>query len=323
MNLQDPERWSTLVNGHLLGTLSQTDTRQLEELLAQNAAARADFRRRCNLDAALRHEAQSTGADSALLNAPAPARLKWSTAMRWAAAVLVGGLFGGPWLWALATPRMVAHSARVAPFADGSFETRPGLLAAGFPTRFGVWTGDPAESVSIPSVEPRNGQRVLRLLSPSAEGSADPVTARACDVFQLVDLRPLRSSASSGDAFLELSANILDTRPQPGPELHFLCKLCLFSGDPARIRERWPASLSEALASSAQFRFTRGGAPEWQTLATRVILPPQADFALVHIGAGRMPGREPGIVELGAQFIDRVSLTLRTQPVLPVRGPNP
>jgi hypothetical protein len=318
MNSPLPDRWSALADGYLLGTLSKTDSIELEQILAQNPTARADFRRRCNVDTALRSEAASQSIQTTPITTP-KRRIRWRLPLRWAAAILILGLFGRPLVWAFTAPRLVATASRVSSLHDSSFEQHTGRLGSGFPSRYGEWSGDPAESVTATGVHPKNGTQVLRLIAPFSEQSADPARARSCDVFQLVDLRPLRSTLASGDAFLELSADFLDNRSALGNEIHFLSKICLFSGDPLRIHKTWPACISEALTSSAHFEFTRGQSPGWKKVSTKVIFPPQADFAVIHLGAGCQPERQKGPIELGAQFLDNVTLTLKTQPTLPVR----
>ena len=317
-----PEDWGTLVDGYLLGTIRNEDSIRLEQILAGSAVARSDFRRRCNLESALRSAAASSTAEPAPL--PSTVRKeRWKAPLRWAAAILALGALGSPLAWALTTTKLVATISRVSSMSDGGFEKTVGMLPSGFPTRFETWSGDPSQTAPVADVPHSEGTRALRLMSAFSEGSTDPAAARSCDVFQLVDLRPLHSALSSGEAFLELSADFLDERTEASPEIHFLCKICLFSGDPAKIGADWPASLGQALASSAEFLFSRGQNPAWRRVSTKTLLTKNADFALIHLAAGCQPDRWKGPLELGHQFVDNVSLSLRTQPVLPVRQIKP
>jgi hypothetical protein len=315
-----PDDWSALVDGYLLGTIRNEDAVRLEQILAGNAVARSDFMRRSNLESALRSAAASFAAEpEPIPSAVRKEKIVWKAPLRWAAAILLLGALGSPLAWALTTAKLVATTSRVSSMMDGGFEKTIGLLPPGFPTRFGTWSGDPSETAAGPNAPRSEGTRALRLISGFSEGSAVPVAARSCDVFQLVDLRPLRSALSSGESFLELSADFLDGRTEASPEIHFLCKICLFSGDPAQIQADWPTSLAQSLASSAEFLFTRGQNPGWRRLKTKTLLTKNADFALIHLAAGCQPDRRKGPLELGRQFIDNVSLTLRSQPILPVR----
>jgi hypothetical protein len=181
-------------------------------------------------------------------------------------------------------------------------------LERGFPHQTGFWSGDEAAI--------RDGQ--LRFIAPGSD-SGDP-TGRAisCDVFQLVDLRPLRQTLSpEGDSVLELSTDFLDTRPpNTKPSVTFFCQLYLFQGDLASLHEVWPQTNAEALASgSAQVTTLGADVRGVRTLTAKCLIPAQADFAVIQIAA--RPNLRPAkLDELSA---DNVKLTLKTQPTLPVR----
>ena len=82
----------------------------------------------------------------------------------------------------------------------------------------------------------------------------------------------------------------------------------------------WPLSQKEALAAGSGTFDSFGGAPAtWQTVSTKVLLPPSADFAVIHLVVHK-PKNPAGTEALfGDQFADDVRLTLKTQPTLPVR----
>jgi FecR protein len=50
-------RWRELIEAYLLGTISDEESQELEIALLAHGEARKDFRQRCNMDVALRHEA--------------------------------------------------------------------------------------------------------------------------------------------------------------------------------------------------------------------------------------------------------------------------
>lgn len=54
--------------------------------------------------------------------------------------------------------------------------------------------------------------------------------------------------------------------------------------------------------------------PAWRTLTARTMCPPQGDFALVLVKAARIGSWSGAPVEFGEQFVDAVSLVLKTQP---------
>jgi len=228
-----------------------------------------------------------------------------------AAAGLVIGLFGASVVWAISSPR--ATTERLFSLVNGGFEeAEPGR---GFPTGTGFWSGDEAGTVETGSSE---GGRRLRFENPGGDAGNPEGQAISCDVFQLVDLRPLRASLSAkGEAVLELSARFLDARPHnTKPSITFFCQIYLFRGDPAAIHKTWPMNLSESLASASGMVTTLGGSPaDWKDLAAKCLVSEEADFAVIQIAA--RPNLRPAKLE--SLFADDVMLTLKTQPALPVR----
>ena len=220
------------------------------------------------------------------------------------AAGLVIGLFSASIVWAISSPK--ATTERLFSLLNGSFDEN--RLERGFPHQLGFWSGDEAAI--------RDGQ--LCFIAPSSD-SGDP-TGRAisCDVFQLVDLRPLRHAQSpEGDSVLELSADFRDGRtPNTKPSVSFFGQLYLFSGDPASLHQKWPQSIPEALASgSAQVTTLGSDAKGVRTLNAKCLIPAQADFAVIQISA--RPNLRPA--KLDQLSADNVKLTLKNQPTLPVR----
>ena len=122
-----------------------------------------------------------------------------------------------------------------------------------------------------------------------------------------------------GEAVLELSARFLDGRAAAGDPLRLILRLYVFDGSPDALREKWPLSRREALSLGSALYQTRGGTPlSWREEKAKVLLPPNADFAVVHLGVYD-PAAHGASAEFGEQFVDNVRLTLTTQPVLPVR----
>ncbi len=236
-----------------------------------------------------------------------------------AAAGIAIGLFCATVAWAVASPRAVATMKRVFALEDGSFEKLSGAVPSGFPKQTGVWSGDESVIVTSGAVPPKDGARMLRFVSPGADANDPNGHAISCDVFQLVDLRALRERGS-GDAVLELSAEMLDARPfNTKPSVTFFCQLFLFAGDPAKAHETWPSNIGEALGSGSAQLTTLGSGPSgptaWKNLTARCLLPAQADYAVVQIAA--RPNIRP--TKLESLFVDDVKLTLKTHPSLPVR----
>lgn len=220
------------------------------------------------------------------------------------AAGLVIGLFSASVVWAISSPR--ATTERLFSLINGCFDER--RLETGFPRQAGVWSGDEAAIA--------DGK--LSFIAPGSDSSEPNARAISCDVFQFVDLRPLRHMLSQeGDSVLELSANFLDARPlNTKPSVTFFCQLYLFQGDPAALHQSWPQSIAEALSSGSAQATTLGtDAKGTRTLTAKCLVPAEADFAVVQVAA--RPNLRP--VKLESLFADEVKLTLKTQPSLPVR----
>ena len=233
-----------------------------------------------------------------------------------AAAGLVFGLLCASFAWAVASPRAVATAERLFALVDGGFEN--GAVSAGFPKQVGAWSGDASEVVVAEDVKAREGRRMLRFVKAEGDANAPDGRAISCDVFQLVDLRPLRANlGADGDSLLELSASFLDARPtNTKPSVTFFCQLFLFKGDAANVHQAWPANIPEAIASgSAEVTTLGGNGDAWKQLTAKSLVSAEADFALVQISA-RPNLRVPMPSQL---FVDDVKLTLKTQPSLPVR----
>ena len=236
---------------------------------------------------------------------PEKKRLTWITRPITAmAAGLVIGLFSASIVWAISSPK--ATTERLFSLINGSFdEVR---IEVGFPRQIGVWSGDEA---SITDTK-------LRFIAPGSDTNDPSARAISCDVFQLVDLRPLRHTLSpEGDSVLELSADFLDARPpNTKPSVTFFCQLYLFSGDPSSLHQNWPQSITDTLASgSAQVTTLGTDAKGRRQLTAKCLVPADADFAVIQIAA--RPNLRPAKLE--SLFADDVKLTLKTQPSLPVR----
>jgi hypothetical protein len=236
-----------------------------------------------------------------------------------AAAGIALGIFCTSMLFAISPIRKAMKFTNVRTLLDGGFESGPAKVPAGFPRRTGEWMGDDAERVTSKTPKPSEGARVLRFNTAGAEPNEIGGSATGCDVYQLVDLRPLRAQISpQGEAMLKLSADFLDARPQTGPELQFVCRINLFAGSLENLHAIWPTGPDESLASGAGELKSHGGPGEngWRKLAAYCVLTPQADFALVRIICQVPKGSvEPAV--FGQQFADNILLQLRTQSLEP------
>ena len=298
-----------LVMRHQDGTLSAADTSAFEAALRADPAKRELF-----TEAQLRSMAlhERFRQEALCRDLPEKQHRAWLTRPAAAmAAGLVCGLFCASLVWAVAAP--IVTSERLHALVDGGFEHRQ--VEAGFPARTGVWSGDVVE---ITAGDAGQGGRQLRFISPQPDAANPNGRAISCDVFQLVDLRPLRPALSKeGDAVLELSASFLDARPlNTLPSVTCFCKIYVFKGSPAKLRETWPLNITDAVASGIAEVTTLGGStPLWKTVTAKCLVSAEADFAVIHLAA--LPNLRPA--KLASIYADDVKLTLRTPPSLPVR----
>lgn len=137
-------RWRELIDRHLLGEISDAESRELEAVLAAHHEAREDFRLRCNVDTALRQEAASQG--SQVASEDPSNRLTW----RWlslrpllAAAGIVMGIFCTSLVFAYVVP----SREKIVTLLDESFESGLAPLVMGIPVEAGRWSGDYSEFV--------------------------------------------------------------------------------------------------------------------------------------------------------------------------------
>jgi hypothetical protein len=290
----------------------------LEDWLVESALPRA-------LPAALVADQRESAMINSTKPSPRPDPNRLSGWLQWrpltaAAAGIVFGMLCTSVVFGYVMPHAVATASRLFALVDGSFEKQSGRVASGFPVVFGVWSGDESEIVKADAVKANDGRQILRFVRAEREPALPNYGAASCDVYQLVDLRSLKADAQAGEASLELSVQFLDARDAPGEPVKFIGTLYVFSGSPESLPAEWPMTQKEALASGSGSCESNGGSPQtWRSVTTKVVLPPQADFAVVHLVAHKPTTAANTIAVFGEQFADDVRLTLKTQPTLPVR----
>lgn len=308
--MSDP-RLRQLTDAWLEGRLLPEETEELNQRLRTSEEARAYFRSETRMHGLLHCAAAADVVEAAAGGARAlRPGVGWARPQRWAAAVLLGvvlGACGASLAWALALP---ATTSVAIPLADGSFEEQAGPVAHGFPTDVGRWGGDASEVITDPALSAQ-GRRSLRFLRAEAEANEPGGAADWCDVYQIVDLRPFQPA--SNQAVLELSARFRnESRTDPEPFVAG-CYLYLFQGRPEALRGSWPAVLRQALSLTGTRSVLppESAGPMWRVVTTRALLPSSADFAVIHLSVGRSRPAGSGPLELGAQYVDDVVLTLR------------
>lgn len=317
-----------LVWRYVEGVASKEEVQTLEQLLREDTIFRHQYLRYLNIDSGINRApspdrsaktidhliADKTTSNHTIYSArPRIARLTAALA----AGFLVG-LIGTSITWAMSQSRMVATLAPVSTLLDGTFESSSGPISSGFPTTIGTWSGDEAVVVKTSAIDGTPPDHRLQFITPKADSATPGGRAIACDVFQIVDLRPWKSERNEHiEATLELSANFFDTRPAGTlPTITFFCQMFLFKGEPTEMHQSWPLHNDEAISTASAFFTSAGGiSSNPRQLKTRCLLPQDADFAVVQLTA--RPNIRP--TELTSAYADNVLLNLKTQPTLPVR----
>lgn len=302
------DRFETLFEAWSESRMTPEEAAELSALLKRDRSARDKFRA-----AAAFHAHLHTAADSLTLDAATEGRTiafpSVNRPLGLVAAFLAVGLTVSSFGWLLAARADRAES-RPLEIADGGFELLKGAVSAGFPARAFSWGGDPSEIVAL-----EDHTTTLRFLEAAGEPNVPNSPRQSCDVFQIVDLRGVRDRLlNSEEAFAELQVNLMDARPAGSEPVRFIAKIYAFEGEPRSIVGQWPPSPDRTLGSGAQFHVSKGGQPGvWRTLTSRCVLPSNAGFLVVQIGVGNAgePGRNSP--SLGGQYVDDVSLTLRTR----------
>lgn len=308
--------------------LTPSEATELSALLRSDEAARHAFRLDAELHGLLHGAANAVAVAKAseLTSNPGPNSagsenfLGWLRRHGWlgliAAACGVGVGIASASVWSLAHAPAQAQ-ARTVQLAAPEFAGQNGRVLAGFPTRNGIWAGDESEFVIRPDLPAGADTPVLRFIKAEGEGPFG-LPAMACDVFQLVDLRPLHAHLRPDQqATLELSAEFLDAREGARPSIRFGCAIMLFAGDPTQLHANWPAAAEEVLSAGRDHLASGDATPgKWHRLTAHCLFTTAADFAVIRLSAAQ---RAAVPNEFSRQFAGRPKLVLKTQPHLTVR----
>lgn len=158
----------------------------------------------------------------------------------------------------------------------------------------------------------------LRFIQAVGDRNSPDGRADSCEAFRFLDLRHLQTQLGPDtESNLEVSAEFIDIRPEPGKPLHLTCHLHLFEGKPEAPQPVWPVALRDALGSSFSYEESLSGGDTRREIKVSIYcaLHPKADFAVIHAGAGRATrnGTEP--LDLGVQYVSNVQVSLKTQAV--------
>lgn len=312
-------RWRELIDRHLLGELSPDEARELEGALSAYRQAREDFRRRCNLDAALRQEAAALEQDEAAEFSPRakiiPAWFPWFS-FRPLTAAAAGIVLG-----VLCTSAVVAYVApsfgNVLTLLDDSFESAPAPRVTGPPVEPGQWSGDYTEVVSEQQgVKPASGQKMLRFLRTDYEGKPSARGNHVADLYRLIDVRPYRDQFADGLAVVQLSAGFNASEIPPREPCWGRVGILAFNAETITNSSLHTVRAWEehCLASARTGAVRLDRKPErWQRLTSDLRLPPNTDFLMIHLLIHNDP-RSNAPAAFTGHYLDDVRLTLRQVP---------
>ena len=196
-----------------------------------------------------------------------------------------------------------------AALADAGFEAGAPIPSSSVPSEPGQWTGDPCAIVEATGrVQPREGGRMLKVLSASNTGDFVGSKNMAADLWQVIAL------PGSGPRSVRVRAWFnADTAKQA----RFALAAVAGNDAAASAKELWDQRYNE----SAPLPFARTTMPvdhdpaTWEAGELTLQVPPHARVLVIGIAAFRLSD-EPANGWFPAQFVDDVSVSV-SEEVLP------
>lgn len=255
-----------------------------------------------------------------------PSTWSWFSAMLrpLAAGLVIGGL-SVSMVWAYAAPVAVSRVLSITELGGSDFGNQKGEISRGFPLQAGTWGGDPADFIEAKRID--GGQDLstlqhklwLRFISTAADKPG--LRANSCDVFQIIDLRAVLAATQGLDTTIEFSAKFADRSADTDPATKVGCQIYFFRSNPETFTRDWPNQVSEAASFTANHVAIPRNRTDflWTLVAVKATPPPDAQFAVIQLSAKMLGGHPFEEKPLGNHFVDSLSLTIKTQPALPVQ----
>ncbi|MEI6712990.1 MAG: hypothetical protein WCO60_04515 [Verrucomicrobiota bacterium] len=350
-----PERFSELWNDYLEGEISPDALTELRSLLASDpsleklAADLYQLHRSLGYVASAEVSAEAFVADTikriALsktefvprvmerINEPTLPEMRHPSTWSWfnsmirplAAGLVIGGL-SVSMLWAYTAPVAVTRVLSLLDVGGSDFGTKNVTVNRGFPTQVGVWGGDPADFieprlvngvVDMPALQNKPWLRFIRTAA-----DQPGLRANSCDVFQIIDLRHILATANGLETTIEFSARFADRSAAETPHAKVGCQIYFFRGTPDTFTQDWPNQVPEAASFTANHTTIARSTKDfvWTPVSVKATPPPDAQFAVLQLSS-KLPGGDHPFEEkpLGNHFVDSLSLTIKTQPSLPIQ----
>ncbi len=316
-------RLQELIDAWLEDRLTSAQLDELNQRLLESEADREQFREavlfnalmHCATEADAAEAVAQAGVMCAVRSADCAQKRPFCSSIRNSvfaalAGVLVGVSFTSV-AWAYVSNAILATNTVDANLVDGSFESTVGAVPRYFPDRPGVWCGDPAEVIAEDWAA--DGKNVVRLLQTERNKSRPTGPARSCDLFQIVDLEPLKKVWVSDESELELSARFSSEFDPEQPPLLARVHLYLFDDDAVLNSVTWPDVAADRISSYCTggielTKHSRIG--EWQRVSCRSHLPSNARFVVVWVDIEKVDQNDVAVTSLGRHYIDDVCLSL-------------
>lgn len=200
------------------------------------------------------------------------------------------------------------------PLANGDFEDEGGIDGEGVPGVFGKWSGDYAASVSAEDgVQPKRGQRMLRLRRAEPLSQADRPPLVSAEQWQLVDLQPWKEQLAGGNATVEIGA-WFNRRPGPTSTRRFGVGIFGCQGPPAQAPQMWAGLGPHNPGHAGTHLLADDDLATWERAEAQFVVPEDTDFVIVAVMAIRRPLPPNAPREFEGHYVDDVTLTLRVPP---------
>ncbi|MEY5012127.1 MAG: hypothetical protein RLZZ253_3266 [Verrucomicrobiota bacterium] len=325
--------WEVLIAQFLDGRIDQAALEKLEEQLQRNPGARRHLRSMASLENGLRDWAGVKAAREAWREAapisPGGARGFRSRSWPVAAAIAVGGMlvgFSGSLLFAKGLLLKDPPAIRIA-LGNEDFEKPADLGTGGVPSMYGIWGGDFAEVVPEDQgvVPPRGAKSMVRFLRADNQNSPPGEVQGVSQLWQVVDLKPVRVREGRGALMVELGAwfNAASVVPEKGHV--FGVHLTAFQGGSKLAGEAWKSPRQTALASGSRHQKADEDPAGWQWVSVRIHVPAEADSLLLSVYCGEGVSRGVKRTETAVfpgQYVAGVRLNYFQRPVS-VKTPTP
>jgi hypothetical protein len=325
--------WEALVAQFLDGGMDQASLEKLEQQLQRYPGARAHLRRMASLENGLRDwagvKAEREAWRQAAPISPWSARGLRSRSWPVAAAIAIGGMlvgFSGSLLFAKGLLLKDPPAVRIA-LGNEEFEKPADLGMGGVPSTYGTWGGDFAEVLAEDQgvVPPRGSKSMVRFLRADNQNSPSGEVQGVSQLWQVVDLKPVRQRESRGALMVELGAwfNAASVSPQKGHV--FGVHLTAFQGGSELAGEAWKSPRQTALASGSRHQKADEDPAGWQWVSVRVHVPAEADSLLLSVYCGEDGSRgvkRTGTAVFPGHYVAGVRLSYFQRPVS-VKTPTP